>query len=288
MVDAPSSAPDRQVLSVRTRFLTRLAAVAFGLIGAVFFLAPGYSATNFPWNVSEFVAMTIGGWCLGTAIIAWEAARLARYPLVYPMLVYLWAFSIGEIAVVVAFASVLRTDANLTIPYLGALGIALLATISGLAELALQRPRLRQPGRRPGWVQGIVVFLFLFVGALTIPALVAQKGGSSTNGSIFPEPLTLFTLRAFGAFFLAIALSTLSLLFTRAIEPAVQLARVGIGLLAPITLASIIHVSAFDFVGRPGGLLYLGAYAGFLVLFIWAVIHFRRLGTAEPAGTNSS
>ena len=60
MVDAPPIASDPQVLSTRTRLLTRLASVAFGLIGVVFFVAPGYSATNFPWNVSEFVAMTIG------------------------------------------------------------------------------------------------------------------------------------------------------------------------------------------------------------------------------------
>ncbi len=51
----------------------------FGALGVVLFVAPAWSAERFPWGVSDFVAMTIGGWCIGSAVLAWQAAHTWRW-----------------------------------------------------------------------------------------------------------------------------------------------------------------------------------------------------------------
>ena len=50
------------MLSSASRTLTRLSAIGYLLIGTVLFLAPDWASGQFPWNVSSFVVMTIGGW----------------------------------------------------------------------------------------------------------------------------------------------------------------------------------------------------------------------------------
>ena len=275
---------DRTVtLSPLTRQLTRVSAIAFAVVGLIFFVAPGFSAENFPWNVSPFVAMTIGAWCLGSAAIAWEAARIWRFGLVYALLVFLWLFAIAELLVVVAFLGALRTTALLTIPYLLTLGLAVASALSGVVDLVRRRPPLRVDGHpKPTWVQALILTFGLLVGILAVGGLFAGQGGLSTTGGIFPEPLTLFTVRAFAAFFLALDLAALALLLSPWREPAVELARVGIALIVPILVAAAVNIGAFDFAARPGGLLYIGAYVLTLVLAVWSVARFDRLDLGVP------
>jgi len=64
------------MLSPTSRWLTRALAALYAILGAILFLAPEWSAASFSWNISPFVAMTIGGWCLGNAVFAWEGARV--------------------------------------------------------------------------------------------------------------------------------------------------------------------------------------------------------------------
>jgi hypothetical protein len=56
------------MLSSISRTLTYLSALCYLLVGTVLFLAPGWGSGKFAWNVSPFVLMTIGGWCLGNAL----------------------------------------------------------------------------------------------------------------------------------------------------------------------------------------------------------------------------
>ena len=54
-----------------------LSALALGYLatGAVLFAAPEWASANFAWKISPFVAMTLGGWCLGNASLAFIVAR---------------------------------------------------------------------------------------------------------------------------------------------------------------------------------------------------------------------
>ncbi|HKY53367.1 MAG TPA: hypothetical protein VJM08_03635, partial [Anaerolineales bacterium] len=74
-------------LSSYSRWLTYLTAILFLLVGLFTFLFPTWTASNFVWNVSPFVAMTIGAWGIGNAVIAYESARVWRWAVIYPALI---------------------------------------------------------------------------------------------------------------------------------------------------------------------------------------------------------
>lgn len=59
-----------------SRWLTYLRTALNSILGLTMFLAPIWAAASFAWSVSPFVAMTIGAWCIGNAVIAFERARL--------------------------------------------------------------------------------------------------------------------------------------------------------------------------------------------------------------------
>src|SRR5919108_5275128 len=105
------------MLSSTSRTLTRISAVCYLLLGTVLFLAPNWSAGNFPWNVSPFVVMTIGGWCLGNAVFAWQSARLWDWRLTYPSLLYLWLFGLLEAAVLFTFRDKVHLGSVVAIGY---------------------------------------------------------------------------------------------------------------------------------------------------------------------------
>lgn len=62
-------------LSPATRLLTYTLTALYGVLGAALLLFSGALSAVFAWNVSPFIAMTIGGWCLGNAWAAFVAAR---------------------------------------------------------------------------------------------------------------------------------------------------------------------------------------------------------------------
>src|SRR5919201_7083282 len=105
-------------LSSTSRLLTRISAAAFAVVGLVLFVAPTWAASRFAWKVSDFVAMTIGGWCLGTAFVAWVAAREWVWGHVFALLLYLWCFAVFEVIVLVAFRDRIPFDEVMTWPYL--------------------------------------------------------------------------------------------------------------------------------------------------------------------------
>ncbi len=242
-----------------SRRLLAASGIAYVFTGLMAFVLPDFAAANFPWNVSEFVAMTIGGWTLGIGLMALQATRLWRSggrP--YPLLVGAWLFSAFELLVVIAFAPLLRTDQFLTIPYLAALG---LGTASGLLGArgwwAMRRELVVEGEGMPRWIF-VTYALFVAVTALlTVAALLVVPAG----GTIFPEPLGAFTTRAFAAFFAALGAGAVPLLFTRDDEPAAHYARAGLYPVVLILAAAISYLDLFDFGARPGGLIYIGAYA---------------------------
>ncbi len=120
----------------------------------------------------------------------------------------------------------------------------------------------------------------VFVGYLGTSLLV--RTADTPGATIFPEPLSPFTVRAFAAFFLALVLAALSLLPARGLLPYTELARVGLFLVLAIIAAALFNLDRFDFQAKPGGLLYIGAYAftGLLAAFSMWWFRDRRRSSA--------
>lgn len=242
-----------------SRALTFLVAILWALIGIVFFLVPSWSQARFPWVVTDFVTMTIGGWCLGTAFLACWAARVWTWGAVHPSLVYLWAFGVLEVGVALWFDELLRTDEVLTWPYLVALGATVVAAAVGLVDLVRLRPTAVVIGEPvPRWMRGATGLFVVLVGLLGAVALAAPD--SALNGRVFPEPLSLFTIRAFGMFYLALALGALPTVVARNLTPVTNFMASAMALVVFITIAALVFIETFDFSEHPLQILYIAAY----------------------------
>jgi hypothetical protein len=272
------------VLSPLAVLLTRISAVLFAVLGSVLFVAPQWSSERFGWKVGHFVAMTIGGWSIGTAAFAWLAAGLRRWDVAKALLVYLWAFPAGELIVVLWHRDGLRLGEALAWPYLLTLGVSAAAAVVGLVDIGRQRP-VEPSGGPPArnWIRGLSAFFVVFVGFLATVALIAPKVGR--DGRIFPDPLTPFTLRAFGAFYLALALAAVPLVGERALRPMVAFMWAGLALIVPITAAAFFNLHHFDFGEHPGGLLYIAAYLAAGIGAVAVIASYRSAGgEASPVG----
>lgn len=261
------------MLAPKTRAAIRIGALLYIALGVVLFAAPAWSASVFPWNVSPFVAMTIGGWSLGNGIGAWFASAPGPITRVMPVLAYLTGFAAAQLLVVIAFRGALRLDVILAVPYLLTLGFTLIAGAFGILELRkTEAVVITEDEPLPRNVRLALAALAVFVGALAFGGLLAGEGGVSTTGQIFPEPLTLFSVRAFAAFYLALAVADIALLLRPRTASAFMLGIAGVALIVPILIAAFANFGAFDFAARPLGILYLAAYLVVLfpaVAFLW-------------------
>jgi hypothetical protein len=198
------------------------------------------------------------------------------WKLVYPSLIYLWLFGIFEADVLLAFRERVNVGSLLAWAYIVTIGINVLAAVMGIIDFLRFRPGSQIEGTPvPGYVRGLIVFFTLNLSILALGGLLAKAGGLSTEGGIFPEPLTLFTVRAFAAFFSAICLSALPLIWARNLTPMFSYGLSGIILIIPILIAAFVNLDKFDFVGRPGGILYVGAYIVTLIITGWGLWHYR-------------
>ncbi len=112
--------------------------------------------------------------------------------------------------------------------------------------------------------------------------MLVENGSFGTNGGIFPEVMTPFTLRAFGGFYLALTLAVIPLLTERNIVTFLHHSIASYGLILAITAAALMNLGLFDLANHPTRLLYIGAY---LIVGIPLLFVFLRLGTG--AGKNS-
>ena len=268
------------MLSNPSRLLTYLLSALYLVLGATLFLLPEQMAPVFAWKVSGFMTMTIGGWCLGNAWLAFLAARRWEWRLVYPALVYLWTFGLLEALIVILFRARLQLAHPIAWFYLATLTVNVIAAVVGIMD-CLRLP-LSVPGGKmmSGPMLTIAIGFVLFVGFLGFWGLTAQIGDRATNGEIFPEVMSLFTLRSFGAFYLSLTVGMITLLFARNRPAFLNYAFLAMGLIVTITIAAFAYLHLFDFSRHPFGLLYFAAYigAGLIVLYLlW------RYGTGYPA-----
>ena len=279
------------MLSRGARLVHRFTAAAYLGFGAVLFLAPAWSAERFPWTVSPFVAMTIGGWCLGVTCFSWIGGRRGPIGAVLPVLTFVWVFGLSEIAVLLVGRPVVRTDALLAIPYVFSLVLTLASGGVGLLELVHRAAGGedihgdRQLGLHGG-VRTALLGLAVVLGALAVAAALSDVVGPATSGKVFPEAVTLFTVRAFAALNLSMAIGALVAAFRGSRSASAWLALAGLFLIGPTLLAALANLDAFDFANRPLGALYLGGYGALLVAsaaFAWAQRELYGLRSAVPA-----
>ena len=268
-------------MQAHSRCFVSLLAGLYAVLGAIMFVAPAWSSANFAWNVSPFVAMTIGGWCLGNGWAALVIARRWTFPLVASGLVYLALFGVFETAVAVAFHDKLRFGHWLGWLYVGTLAVNVVAAAVWLLDYLVSRPPLAGLGRPYRRLDAALTVAFiLLVGFLGLYGLLALAGSRGLGGGIFPEMLSAFSLRGFGAFYLALALSPLVLLVARGLDNALSHMFLSWGLLLFITLAAFANIDVFDFAARRGQLFYIGTY---LVVAAVTGFYLLRHGTGTRA-----
>ena len=261
------------MLSTLSRWLTVLTAAAFLALGAVLFFAPSWSARNFPWAVSPFLAMTMGAWYIGTAAYAGSAARHWRWSAAYGLLLYVWAFGLGQSLLLVIHSDVVHTSRTLAWPYIGVFAIASITAAVGIVDALRVRPRIDRTEPTVGRVQRVLGFAFaIVVFVLALPLL----DGYDNPGSIWPGPLTLISAQGFAVFFLALAGSAATVILVGTREAILLYGNAGVVLSGMILIATFVYIDRFDFAKHPGGLLYVGLYVGVSAITIWQLILVRR------------
>jgi len=251
------------MLSNFSRLLAYLCAILYGLTGLFLFIFPETLAPVFAWKVTAFMTMTIGGWCLGNAWLAYISARRWEWSLNRVSLLYLWLFGIGELLVLFTFRAKLVLAHPIAWLYFATLLVNGVAALVGIADYLRLRPVNLINGEVLNRVQKILIALFVvFVGFLGIYGITAQIGDVGTNGGIFPEIMSLFTLRSFGVFYLSLALSVIPFFWQVGHKTVLHHSFAVFGLIAFITIAAFVNLPLFDFAQRPGGLLYIGVYLG--------------------------
>ncbi len=270
------------MLSSVSWYLTYTLAALYALLGTILFFMPEAAATMFAWKVSPFVAMTIGGWCLGNAWLAWVCTRRWDWSLTYAPLLYLWLFGLFQAIVVIAFRDKLLLSNGLAWLYLGALAVNCTAAGIGISEWVLHRPALRLVGAPMTMTARVFTVAYVvFVLFLGLYGTLSTAGGR--GGRVFPEVISLFTLRSFGALYLALALSAAPLIVAKGLAPLQHTGYASFGLIVFITAAALLNLRLFDFVNRPLGMLYIGAY---LAVGLVVAVYLLRLGTGGEHASN--
>lgn len=243
--------------------------ILYSILGIILFFNPEWSSTQFAWKISPFVAMTIGGWCIGCAFFAWKSFQSGDWKLIYPNLIFLWIFGLLETLVLFAFKNKVLINSTLAIIYTGTLILNSIFAIFGIWFLAKNSlPKDSGNISKPKWLQiGINIGIF-FVSGIALGALTTANGGNVTSGKFLPETLSLFTMRAFGAFYLSLVLTGLTLIKNKSILPVLAFIEGGLALTIPITIAALIYFPIDRLINFPGGMIYIFAY----IVVIFAVV----------------
>lgn len=259
------------MLSNTSRWLTYLTAILYAILGVLLFFLSTQLAPVFAWSVTPFMAMTIGGWCIGNAWLAYVSASRWDWKLIYPALFYLWSFGITELVVLFAFRDRLVLDHPIAWLYFITLCINVITAIVGIVDYFRLRPARQDFGRATQPLHRIMALGFvMIVGLLAVYGLFAQVGAVGTNGGIFPEVMSLLTLRSFAVFYLSLTVGALPLIWEKSLAVLLNHAYASYALVIFITAAIFAYFGLFDFALKPGQLIYVGAYflVGLPILFV--------------------
>jgi hypothetical protein len=238
-----------------------LTAILYAVLGFLLFFLSAQLAPVFAWSVTPFMTMTIGGWCIGNAWLAYVTARRWDWKLIYPALLYLWMFGVTELIVLFAFRDKLVLAHPIAWLYFITLCVNVITAIVGFIDYVRLRPARQTFGRATQPFHRLLALVFvMIVGVLALYGLFAQVGAIGTNGGIFPEVMSLFTLRSFAAFYLSLTVGALPLIWEKSLSVLLNHAYASYALVIFITAAIFAYFGLFDFGLKPGQLIYVGAY----------------------------
>jgi hypothetical protein len=266
------------MLTNTSRGLSYLVAALYAVLGFILFFLPEQIAPLFAWKVTGFMTMTIGGWCLGNAWLSFFAARRWRWMLIYPGLIYLWTFGILETLIVIQFRDKLQLGHPIAWLYLAALTVNVLAALIGIVDWLRLRPSLSSTTSMTGIIRFWIIGFVLSVGFLGIYGLTAHIGDLATHGEIFPEVMSLFTLRAFGGLYFSLVVGMIPLMFEKDMTPFLNYGFLAVALIVIITIAAIVYLRLFNFQQHPFGAAYFGAY---LLAGVTSIYYLRKYGTGD-------
>jgi hypothetical protein len=270
-------------LSAASRVLTVLLAVGSGVLGALLFIAPGWAAPRFAWSVTELMVMSIGAWFLGNCLWAARIARGWSWAHWSSGLAYLWGFGVLQSVVLVVYRARVHTASPVAWLYLAVIGLMVVTAVVGVIDLLRRRPAIVEPGQAvPRWLRVLVVAFVVFVSFLFAVAML--RPSAAIGGGIYPEDMSPFTVRSFGVYFLTLVLGVLVVARRRTLGPLTGHIEGGLGITAPILLASLLHLSVFDLSAHPGQWIYLGSYTVVLAIGIPTVVFYRRAQRLSAAG----
>ena len=259
------------MLSNTSRWLTYLTSVLYAILGVLLFFLSARLAPVFAWKVTSFMTMTIGGWCIGNAWLAYVTARRWDWKLVHPALLYLWMFGITELIVLFAFRDKLVLAHPIAWLYLVALCVNVITAIVGILDYFRLQPTRQDFGHPTKPLHRFMALGFVtIVGVLAVYGLFTQVGDIGTNGGIFPEVMSLFTLRSFAVFYLSLTVGALPLIWEKSLPVLLNHAYASYALVIFITAAIFAYFGLFDFGLKPGQLIYVGAYflVGIPIFFV--------------------
>ena len=249
------------MLSNASRMLTYLTASLYAILGVLLFFLPGQLSPVFAWKVTPFMTATMGGWCIGNAWSAFVSARRWDWKLVYPALIYLWAFGIAEMIVLIEFRDKLVLQHPIAWLYFITICINALTALVGVYDWLRLRPAAESFEPQAKTYHYVLISVFvLIVGILAVYGLSAQIGAVGTNGGVFPEIMSLFTLRAFAAFYFSLCISAAVMLRERNLRTLLTYGFSSYLLVIAITAAIFMYFNLFDFSTHPGQFIYVGAY----------------------------
>lgn len=261
------------MLSNASRWLTYLLAILYAVLGLLLFLFSKSLAPVFAWKVTAFMTATMGGWCIGNAWSAFMSARRWEWRLVYPSLIYLWIFGISQLIVVLVFRDKLVLGHPIAWLYLATIGLNALAAVIGAFEWSQLRPAQETFGPQAGPFHYVLISVFVaIVAGLAIYGLYAKIGDVGTNGGVFPEVMSLFTLKAFAVFYLSLCISAAVLLRERNLLTMLNYGFSSYLLVIAITAAIFVYFNLFDFSAHPGQLIYVGAYFLIGIPLTWTIL----------------
>jgi hypothetical protein len=244
--------------------LLTAATVCYVIVGLPLFVAPNWAAEHFAWRVSPFVAMTAGAWCLGTAAFGAYVVNRRQVRIVRASVLYVFSFGVTQLGVAVYERERLLTQV-LTWPYLA----ALLLSVAGAGLALAQGRRLLGPDRSTGEPPVTPLMRLMMVGFIALVFFLAGVAFAappkSRSGAVFPEPLSLFSLRAFGVFYLSLGVAMLLLVADRRAQSFLLYMRAGLVLVLVILVATAVYGGTFDLEQHPYQLLYPIAYVVALV-----------------------
>ncbi len=250
--------------SSTARQINRILFYLYSALGTILFIFPSFSAENFAWKVTPGIAMTIGGWCLGNAFMAWKASQIWRWKSIYAVLIYLWTFGILQTLVLILFRDKFILPGFVSYLYVAALLVNLLSAGVGIKEWINSKARLTPEGPPLHmWVRLLVIPAAIFVTIVTIFMFINPT--PILKGEILPQNISLFTVYAFAMFYIAIFAGGVASMIGNKAGPIYYLSQGGVALVIPITTAALVTFTGENFIKQPGVISYIGLYTVILI-----------------------